>query len=219
VHRTRRALDADPDLGSDAPGPGRELDEARRIAAEPPLVDDAPDPVDGAGRERPLVGIDPNPSPVATTFPRRGRPPSVTHYVSGATSQSHRETRLIDSRQRWLGWKGGYLRRLRDTWSCHRRTRRVAVGGPRMPPGRSPRWQMPPRLSDRSAWNRGPPDSPPGGASLGPDCSRDTPTASGRPHRAGTRSSRHARSDRSAVRGTHGCSRPNAGRCSRPLGS
>jgi hypothetical protein len=75
------------------------------------------------------------------------------------------------------------------------------------------------RMPDRSAWNGGPPDSPPRGASLGPDCSRDTPTASGRPHRAGTRLSRHARSDRSAVRGTHGCSGPNAGRCSRVLGS
>jgi hypothetical protein len=75
------------------------------------------------------------------------------------------------------------------------------------------------RLPDRGAWNGGSLDSRPGGASPGPDCSRGIPTASGRPHRAGTRSSRHARSDRSAGRGTHGCSRPNAGRCSRPLGS
>jgi hypothetical protein len=72
---------------------------------------------------------------------------------------------------------------------------------------------------DQGAWTGGSPDSPPGGASPGPDCSRGIPTASGRPHRAGTRSSRHARSDRSAARGTHDCSRPNADRCSRPLGS
>jgi hypothetical protein len=55
-----RALDADPRLGSDGAGPGRELDEARRIAVERPLVDDTADPVDGAGREGPLVGIDPD---------------------------------------------------------------------------------------------------------------------------------------------------------------
>jgi hypothetical protein len=55
-----RALDPDPDLGSDAAGPGRERNEARRIAVERPLVDDAPDPVDGTRREGPLVGIDPD---------------------------------------------------------------------------------------------------------------------------------------------------------------
>jgi hypothetical protein len=55
-----RALDPDPDLGTDAAGPGRQLDEARRIAVERPLVDDAPDRVDRTGRERPLVGVDPD---------------------------------------------------------------------------------------------------------------------------------------------------------------
>ena len=75
------------------------------------------------------------------------------------------------------------------------------------------------RLLDRSARSGGSLDISPGGATAGPDYSRDTPTPSGRHHRAGTRSSRHAHSDRSAVRGTHDCSRPSADRCSRPLGS
>jgi hypothetical protein len=136
---------------------------------------------------------------------------------------TRRERRDGARRAGWAGWRGPhYPDDARRHVLGRDRDRSDSVGGSDRPAER--RIPVVPvrsaeRLSDRSAWNGGPPDSPPGGASPGPDCSRDTPTASGRPHRAGTRSSRHARSDRSAVRGTHGCSRPNAGRCSRSLRS